>query len=66
MHYTISYRRNGTEDWHDWRFCKGARVATWRSYEKAEAYCRRLQAKNPDFQFRTTGWLEAFSIPAHH
>ena len=64
MRFTIQYRRKDSETWTDWRFCSAARVATWKSEAKANAYCERLKVRNPDCQFRVVGWLEAFSIPA--
>ncbi len=64
MHFIIQYRRKDSKTWTDWRFCSAARVATWKNEAKANAYCERLKARNPDCQFRVVGWLEAFSIPA--
>lgn len=63
MHFTIDYRRKGTKQWNPWRFCGAAKVATWKDEKKAYAYCARLEASNPDFEYRVTGWIEAFSIP---
>jgi len=63
MHFTIEYRRKGEKEWNQWSFCRAAKVATWKSEERANAYCARLAKANPDFEYRVMGWVEVFSIP---
>lgn len=60
--YTIQFRRKGELNWSDWRFCRAAKVASWKSEPKANAYCDRLSAANLGHEFRAVAWLDCFSI----
>ncbi len=60
--YTIQWQDKDGH-WHDWKFCKQAKVATWKKEATCDNYMKKLEAANPDVKFKVVFWPGFFSIP---